>query len=263
MREHVEKLLEEGKVDAVLGQRNLGGFPFPFIYTKENISDTAEDFVAGMRYPMPKIFLAMHRDNPDKTFGVVVRGCEERALNEMLKWNQIEADKVVKLGYACSQTQAEACECREPYPTEVLLGDKVDPVAKSERVAEVDELDLGARLDWWKSHFNRCMRCYACRDVCPVCFCKECSLEEPDLIPTEMLPPDMTFHLVRAVHMAGKCIDCGMCEEICSVHIPLRVLFKKVRDIVSETFDYTPGKVDGKSPFNMLGDAVEFSPRPL
>ena len=83
-------------------------------------------------------------------------------------------------------------------------------------------------FDRWMYEFQKCLKCYGCRDICPVCFCKECSLEHGDLVETGGVPPEVPlFHLIRAVHMAGRCIDCGLCEDACPVDIPLRLLYRK------------------------------------
>jgi formate dehydrogenase subunit beta len=64
------------------------------------------------------------------------------------------------------------------------------------------------------------------------------------------------FHLTRAVHMAGRCIDCNLCTEVCPAEIPLRTLYKKVAEIVRDEFDYVTGETgEGKSPLNILGPA--------
>lgn len=91
-----------------------------------------------------------------------------------------------------------------------------------------------------------------------MCFCKECSLETDELINTGDIPPEIpVFHLTRAMHMAGRCIDCGLCEEACPSDIPLRTLYKKVSEIMDKEFDYRTGYMDEKSPLNILDQASE------
>jgi formate hydrogenlyase subunit 6/NADH:ubiquinone oxidoreductase subunit I len=87
-----------------------------------------------------------------------------------------------------------------------------------------------------------------------MCFCNQCSLAEEGLVGTGEVPPaNPTFHLARAVHMVGRCIDCGLCEEACPADIPLRTLYKKVTDIVSEEFGYRTGyTATEKSPFHII-----------
>jgi len=257
MREKIEELLNKGEVDCVLALKNLKGYPLPWVFTKENLQELDELYLDNARYPLIKMFLHLYRKDPAKNWGVVVRGCEERALNELYKWNQVEPEKVKILGLACSQDLADMCECPEPFPSVIDYGEKANPVTESYRLKEIEDMSFSERLDYWLKNFDRCLKCFGCRDICPVCFCKECTLEDPDLIPAGTLPPDPTFHLVRAVHMAGRCIDCGLCEEICPAQIPLRTLYKEVGKIVEDLFDYRTGVPDGKSPLNLLGQPVE------
>jgi Na+-translocating ferredoxin:NAD+ oxidoreductase RnfC subunit len=63
--------------------------------------------------------------------------------------------------------------------------------------------------------------------------------------------------------MAGRCVDCGLCEEACPMNIPLRLLYRKVNEIVSDVFDYQTGSSLEQSPFNMLGEEVTLETKPL
>ena len=29
-------------------------------------------------------------------------------------------------------------------------------------------------MSWWTEQFERCVKCYACRQVCPLCYCERC-----------------------------------------------------------------------------------------
>jgi ferredoxin len=131
-------------------------------------------------------------------------------------------------------------------------------------IDDIESLDPMERLARWMYEFSKCVKCYGCRNICPVCFCKDCSLEHRELIPTGEVPPETPlFHLVRAVHMAGRCIDCGLCEEACPVDIPLRLLYRKVNEIVRELFDYEAGTGRGLSPFSLLDEKPALEPLPL
>lgn len=261
VREHVKALFEEGKIAAFLGLRDEAGNVVPHLYEavkdlQEGFSIGADESVGPFRYPLAAILLALVANYPDKVFGVLVRGCDERAINELLRWNQLPgvAERVVKVGIACSKELAAAHECRKPFPDVYVAGEKTDPVPY-ESVGQIMSLEMDERLDYWLRQFDRCIKCYGCRDVCPVCFCNVCTLEEDVLIKTGDLPPENPmFHLTRAVHMAGRCIDCNLCTEACPAEIPLRTLYKKVAEIVLDEFGYVSGGQDGgKSPLNILG----------
>lgn len=254
MNTKIKALLEQGQVDGFFAYKSIHGVLYPCLFTKDNLDqlETWQPFKA--RYPIAKMLLAQARRNPEKTYGILARGCEERALYEIFKWNQLNRDRVKIVGQACTEDLAHYCECRKPYPDQLDYGEAPATAGENLRVPELDAKPSGERMEWWLGHFNRCIRCYGCRDVCPVCFCTTCSLEQQTVAPGGKLPPDSSFHLVRAVHMAGRCIDCGLCEEVCPSGIPLRALYKKVNALVGELFDYQTGADDGKSPFSFLGD---------
>jgi formate dehydrogenase (coenzyme F420) beta subunit len=260
VREHVRILLNEGKIGAFVGLQDQEGNIVPHVY--EQSEDLDNGFTIGdvhspgdSRYPLAKILLTAVQAYPDVIFGVLVRGCDERALNELTRWNQIATpEKIVRVGIACPAELARTHECRKPFPDEFVAGNKAEPVT-NETVAEVMAMDLLSRLSYWSEEFDRCIKCYGCRNVCPVCFCNVCTLEEDSLIRTGDLPPENPmFHLTRAIHMAGRCIDCNLCTEACPADIPLRTLYKRVAEIVKDEFGYLTGEAGGgKSPLNILG----------
>jgi len=49
------------------------------------------------------------------------------------------------------------------------------------------------------------------------------------------------FQVIRNIHVAGRCTDCGECERACPVNIPLRSLTREMYGIVAELFHYKPG----------------------
>lgn len=261
VKEHVKGLLASGKIAGFLGLRNDAGVVTPFLFKQEEQLDSS--FSLGelesqgtMRYPMAKLALHLIQNcDDDSTYGVLVRGCDERALNELKRWNQLgNPDRIVQVGVACTLGLAEEHECRKPFPDEFVAGEKVDPQTNNS-VQQVLAKDLDSRLAFWSAEFDRCIKCYGCRNICPVCFCNVCTLEEDALIKTGNIPPENPmFHLTRAVHMAGRCIDCNLCTEACPAEIPLRTLYKRVAEIIADEFSYVTGATgEGKSPLNILG----------
>lgn len=258
----VKAMFLEGEIGAFVGLKEEAGNVFPHIY--ERAEELENGFSIGdlegpgdSRYPIARILMTVLSRYPDMVVGVLLRGCDERALNELLRWNQMKgSDRIQRIGIACPTPLAQAHECRKPYPDEFVAGEKAEPVAYA-TVADIMTKDLSGRLAYWLREFDRCIKCYGCRNVCPVCFCNTCTLEEDNLIRTGDLPPENPmFHLTRAVHMAGRCIDCNLCTEACPAEIPLRTLYKRVAEIVRDEFGYVTGETGkGKSPLNILGPA--------
>jgi ferredoxin len=258
LRQKVKALLDSGEIKGFLGLCQKNGHIGPHLFCDgEDLNGLVvgdKDDAGDSRYPLNKQLIHLARTYPDECFGVLVRGCDERGLKTLFDWNQLKPDKVVAVGIACPRELADACECLKPYPEKYVEGDQVEG-ASFESVKNMDGLDIKDRFTAWMKVFSKCIKCYGCRDICPMCFCKECSLETDELIHTGELPPEIPiFHLARAVHMAGRCIDCGLCNEACPADIPLRTLYKKVADIIDEQFEYRPGFTpDKKSPLNILG----------
>lgn len=258
MMEKVKQLLEEGTIIGFVGLKKEHGHAAPHLFTKENMKDLDFLVVGEARYPLNKVLLRLARRHTGDRLGVMVRGCDERGLNELFKWNQLSRNRVIPIGVACTPDLAKACECYKPYPTEWVVGEKTEGIAQSKRLDDNERLNQDERLQYWMQKLNKCIKCYGCRDVCPMCFCKVCSLEDRNFILTGKLPPENpTFHLSRAVHMVGRCIDCGLCEEACPSEIPIRTLYKEVNKIVGDLFDYKTGDdPEKKSPLNLLGEVT-------
>ncbi len=182
-----------------------------------------------------------------------MRGCDDRGLTTLYTWNQLNPNKVVTVGLACPQELADACECAQPFPKNIVAGVAAEG-GESHSVAEVDSLILSDRFSYWMDEFVKCIKCYGCSNICPMCFCNDCSLKCDELIRKGELPPEIpVFHHTRAMHMVGRCVDCGLCEEACPAGIPLRTLYKKVNGIMSDNFDFKTGIKRGqRSPLNNL-----------
>lgn len=104
------------------------------------------------------------------------------------------------------------------------------------------------KLEDWEKYFKRCIKCYACRDVCPICFCEECELEKEWYKEPENVPPNpLTFHGIRLWHMGFSCINCGQCEDVCPMDIPVARLFHKIQEKYRKETGFVPG-VDEELP---------------
>lgn len=261
IKEKVKELLESGEIKGFMGIAQKNGHYAPHLFQSVDELDMMvlgdRESAGDARYPLNKYLCNIADAYPDETFGVLVRGCDERGLKTLYLWNQLNAEKVVPVGLGCPQELAEKCECAMPYPESIVAGDKAAGVDMAS-VAKIDELDLSERFSYWMSEFVKCIKCYGCSNICPMCFCSECSLKCDELVKKGELPPEIpVFHHTRAMHMVGRCIDCGLCEEACPSTIPLRTLYKKVNSIMEDKFDYKTGFMPGKrSPLNVI-DPVE------
>jgi len=147
------------------------------------------------------------------------------------------------------------CEFPTPQEYDVLLGEPapsiVDKAASRAKIETLEKMPQEQRWKFWREEFSRCIRCYACRNVCPACFCQRCFVEESEpqwILPAPQWQDNLMFQVIRNIHVAGRCTDCGECERACPVNIPLRSLTKEMYDLVDELFHFKSGMDKGAAP---------------
>ncbi|NLI83383.1 MAG: 4Fe-4S binding protein [Deltaproteobacteria bacterium] len=263
MREQIRSWLESGEMDAFLGFKEVEGHPIPHLFSKANLAELEGLIVNAPRYPLETLVAEMLQSQPGMKLGVLGDETTRRALNVLSIWNQVSPESVRVIDpdqFAPEEKGArKVFRVSEPGPVKLERG-----IDNRLGVDAIQALDGDDRVRRWMYEFQKCIKCYGCRNICPVCFCKECSLEHQDLISTGTVLTEVPiFHLVRAVHMAGRCIDCGMCEQACPADIPLRLLYRKVNSIVMELFDYENGLSSDQPPLSVLGEKVVLELKPI
>lgn len=159
-----------------------------------------------------------------------------------------------------------SCRHKNPVIYDILAG---KPVDENEQVTDPDIEALEAlptpdRLQYFRSIFSTCKLCYACRNACPICYCPTCFAERPDSQwagKQADRPDPLAFHLLRAMHCAGRCTDCGACENACPAGIPLTKLTRKLNKDIRLLYHFEAGlNIETPLPFSVynLEDPQEF-----
>ncbi len=239
-RHVVAEVLAKGEVDGVLCLRRADGAVGPHYFKP---GDDREDLVMSPRYALATIIRWFHQHSPGTKVGAVLRGCEERALVELAKRHQVVLDDVEVIGVACSDEEIKECGCIVGSPSQVMIGTNREGAVGRRQLRDLPPSEGGERLDFWRAEYSKCIKCYGCRNVCPVCACEECMMGEHDWVRGGHLPPKFaTFHLIKAYHMADRCVECLECEAACPVSIPLADLYGHLLRDVERRFDYVPGR---------------------
>jgi len=257
------ELLESGTVECVIGyERATDGVnarPL-FVYQAEEAGKLIFDQTCA--HNLAKYLL----NRKGKATAIVAKPCDVRAVNLLINEHQVERDKVLIIGVVCpgmvetkwgrvSEKLRQACElCREHTPVvyDFLVGEPGDEEAAVEYpdVARMEALSIEERRAFWEEQFSRCIRCYACRQACPGCYCSECFAErlDPLWVGIRIAPSESwIWNTMRAFHLAGRCIGCNQCERVCPMNIPLSLLNRKLEKETLELFGYRAG-VDAETP---------------
>jgi len=140
------------------------------------------------------------------------------------------------------------CQYPNPLVSDHLIGPEIEPQGAEDTYADLaalEKLSTQERFDFWKRQMGRCIRCYACRNACPLCVCKHVCLadsREPHWLSAEAtLQEKWLFQVMHALHLAGRCTECGECQRSCPMGIPILLLKRMMNRELKELFNYQAG----------------------
>ncbi|OQY23516.1 MAG: hypothetical protein B6I35_03450 [Anaerolineaceae bacterium 4572_32.2] len=267
IRDQARQLLTEERVDLVIGYEAgpTGRVRPAFIYDPAEV----ERLIWGdgcvhnlINYLHDKKHSPKRGVEPPRV-GVVVKPCDSRSLNVLLAEQQIERERIFVIGLACEGVRdgggelaahCERCTDRAPALYDMLIGEppQVSPVEDDwADLDHIEELPPAERLSFWLREFDRCIRCYACRQACPGCYCTTCMFERDDGLWVDMgieLSEKYVFHLGRALHLAGRCAECNECERVCPMGLPLSLLNRRLVREVDALYHHRAGREEALSP---------------
>lgn len=138
----------------------------------------------------------------------------------------------------CTLDQQAGADVFFGEPPAARPGEAVDELAE-----QYAQMGPAQRRQFWADAFGRCIRCYACRSVCPACYCTECFVDKHGqywAAKATTAEANWFFHVTRMMHLAGRCVGCNECDRACPVDIPLRLLTQGVNRQVEALFGDAP-----------------------
>lgn len=265
-----ERILADGTVSVVIGYAaaRRKGSTQPIIISDPG--DAAKLIFTPACVNNLALYLTKAKKEIPKTgkVAIVAKGCDLKALTGLMGESQLKRENLYIIGIPCAgvlaslihpsaelteETLAPKCtECDAHIPVGCDFVPSQTPVlTERERkydleIARLEALTPAERWAYWKEQFAKCIKCYACRQVCPFCFCEQCLCDrnKPQMVDTTPRPAGNTaWHIVRAMHLAGRCAGCGECERVCPMDIPLNLLNRKMAKELKELYDYEAGTV--------------------
>ncbi|MBE6599480.1 MAG: 4Fe-4S ferredoxin [Ruminococcaceae bacterium] len=146
-----------------------------------------------------------------------------------------------------------SCKSKKHTAYDELIGEDGEVIPDCGRFDLVEKLEgmtSAERFEFWRGELSRCIRCNACRNVCPACTCEQCVFDNPNSGIAQKAAADTfeekMFHIIRAYHVAGRCTDCGECSRVCPEQIPLHLLNRKFIKDMNELYgEYQAGEEEG------------------
>lgn len=253
-------LLENGTVSRVIGwekgETQSDWSPALF----ENAKDM-EGFVYGKYASANLSKYCIKMNKLEGKTCVVLKPCDALSFNQLIKEHRVDRENFYVIGAGCAGMEDEnggllkcaACKGKTFEISDEVIDDEACRAhTPSDRFAEVDKLEnltAQQRFDFWRGELSRCIRCNACRNVCPACSCQKCVFDNPNSgVEAKANTTDFeenVFHIIRAYHVAGRCTDCGECSRVCPQNIPLHLLNRKFIKDMNELYgEYQAGQGD-------------------
>lgn len=268
-----KEMLASGNVNRVIGwQKGLFEYDItPAIF--ENAEELDSSFIYNeFCGPNMSKYLIKESRKEGKIL-VFLKPCDTYSFNQLIKEHRIIRENVYAIGIPCQgmkhgeeaelDERCSVCRGSKHMAYDELLDgcDETDLDAEvaQKRFAKVAELESKTpdeRFAFWRGELSRCIRCNACRNVCPACSCEQCVFDNPNSGIAQKAAADdfeeNMFHIIRAFHVAGRCTDCGECSRVCPQNIPLHLLNRKFIKDVNELYgDYQAGfDTDSLAPLN-------------
>lgn len=272
LREEAKKLLQEAKVQLVIGYGNATtDHETTPIFVR--IPEDAQKLVWNDRCFNN---LAVYLNRPEikslEKVAIVAKGCDVKAITGLIQEEQCSRDRVHIIGVCCNGVgepvfnKCKSCDVKTPAFYDTLIEGQIQETEKEtfDDVEDIETKTQEERWQYWKNQLSKCMKCYACREVCPLCYCKQCIVEknQPQWIDSSPhLKGNFAWHIHRAFHLAGRCIGCGECERACPVGIPITLINRKLAKEIENLYGYRAGyDTDAKPVFTSYAqsDAQDF-----
>jgi ferredoxin len=236
IRQKAKELLSSGAVKVVIGYGEGTGKRVRAIFVQKP-EETDRLIMDERCLQNLAVYLPKHEVKALGKPAIVASLSVMRAIRQLSYEEQIKEGDIAVIGVAADQVLdfSDLKSVRE-YVEKITL--ELSPEEKA-MVEKLDGMSREERWKFWLEETSGCIKCYACRASCPMCYCPRCTVEcnQPQWIsvPAHEMG-NLEWHIMRAMHLAGRCVNCGDCYRACPVKIPLNLLTQRIIADISDNF---------------------------
>jgi formate dehydrogenase subunit beta len=248
LNQRAKELLENNTVQVVIGyEAGPTGIARPAFISS---SSKADKLIYDDRCVQNlAVYLTKAEVRKFGTMAIVATLPVMRSIMMLISEKQITSDDIVVLGISAEGSLLDIADI-QVMKAFIEKSDLTNPSKDKELLSQLNKLSQEERLEYWQKELSKCIKCYACRQSCPMCYCIRCTVEvnQPQWIPVQAnTHGNMEWHILRAMHLAGRCISCGECGRSCPVGIPCHLLTMQLADQVHNYFKVYAGTSDNMS----------------
>jgi ferredoxin len=224
LRNKAKELLAAGAIKVVIGYGNgTGECRRPiFVRSADKVTELAFDASCTQNLA---VYLTKAEVRAMGRMAIVAVPSTLRSILQLAAERQVREENVVALAVLDGGVK-ELASFATMEETAATMPDAISPKDQA-TLDKLTAMSVGDRRTYWAAELGRCVKCYACRSSCPMCYCERCTMDcnRPQWIPVASHPiGNLEYHMVRAMHLAGRCVQCGTCGAACPVGIPVHLL---------------------------------------
>ena len=212
---------------------------------KENRVDREKAYIIGVGC---KGKLDVEKIKAQGVKGILsIQGAEIEGDADVLTVETLYGEKTVPYKDAMLE-RCHVCKGKEHMIFDEEIGESADTkdADRFHEVEKIEAMEPEEKFAYFQKELSKCIRCNACRNVCPACSCRKCVFDSTKFDSAQKANADSfeekMFHIIRAFHVAGRCTDCGECSRVCPQGIPLHLFNRKfIKDIDEFYGEYQAG----------------------
>ena len=242
LQQTVTQLLDDNTIDVFIGYGQGSGDRIRAIFARNASQATNLIYNASCTQNLAG-YLLKHEVKHIGKIGILANQSALRSIMQLASEFQVKDGEIIVL-YIGSDGKLDRLGDFHAIETILETSDTGITPDEQESISKLESMTVSERWNYWNTEFEKCIKCYACRAACPMCYCHRCATDvnQPQWIAVASHERgNLDYHLMRAMHLAGRCVNCGECANACPMDIPLNLLTYNLIEPIQSAFGAVAG----------------------